>query len=108
MFALSVIATLAGTPLRIAEAARDIGCALAEDHAEGSIEVPDGGVGDDSGVTIEADNVDPSIVLAVVADLPPFRDDPASAFHSGSQSSARFRGIPGSNKRLSKLQRFRC
>jgi hypothetical protein len=48
---LCLILALAGQPLRHAEAASDLARALAHRVADGDvIELPDGGVGDDSGV----------------------------------------------------------
>jgi hypothetical protein len=55
MFLFSLIAALAGTPLRLAEAASDLCSFLAELDGGPEIEVPDGGVGDDSGATLKAD-----------------------------------------------------
>ena len=48
MFVLSLIAAVAGTPLRLAEAAHDMASSVAE-LGGGALEAPDGGVGDDSG-----------------------------------------------------------
>ena len=57
LWLLSLIAVLAGTPLRLAEAAHDLACSLAElDGGEG-VEAPDGGIGDDSGATIKAKTI---------------------------------------------------
>jgi hypothetical protein len=47
---LVLIAALAGTPLRQAEAAADLCRSLTELLQPADIEVPDGGVGDDSGL----------------------------------------------------------
>jgi hypothetical protein len=55
MLLLSLIAVLAGTPLRLAEAADDLARSLMESPLENGIEVIDGGVGDDSGVTIRSE-----------------------------------------------------
>jgi hypothetical protein len=52
MFLLCLIAALAGTPLRQAEAAGDLARSLAELDGGGPVEEIDGGVGDDSGETI--------------------------------------------------------
>lgn len=70
MFLLSLIAALAGTPLRLAEAAHDIACALAESGGDGVIEIPDGGVGDDSDATIKAETTHVPVTSAVVAAVP--------------------------------------
>jgi hypothetical protein len=48
-FLLSLLAALTGTPLRQAEAAADLSRLLA-DSSQADFQVPDGGVGDDSGV----------------------------------------------------------
>ena len=58
MFALSLIAILTATPLRLAEAAEDLARSLAELGNGVNLEEVDGGVGDDSGATIKADVVD--------------------------------------------------
>jgi hypothetical protein len=55
MVLLSLIAALAGTPMRLAEAADDIACSLAELGGGGVVEIPDGGVGDDPEAAIRAD-----------------------------------------------------
>ena len=49
---LSLIAALTGTPLRQAEAAADLSRSLVELLQPADLEMPDGGVGDDSGVAI--------------------------------------------------------
>jgi hypothetical protein len=55
MFMLSLIAALAGTPLRMAEAAHDFARSVAETGCGDVMEEPDGGVGDDSDATIKAE-----------------------------------------------------
>ena len=52
MLLLSLIAAFAGTPLRLAEAAEDLERILTDSGVDGEIETTDGGVGDDSGVTV--------------------------------------------------------
>jgi hypothetical protein len=52
MFLVCLIAALTGSPLRQAEAARDLARSLAELEGGDVIEVVDGGVGDDAGETI--------------------------------------------------------
>ncbi len=47
---MAMIAALTGTPLRQAEAAADFCRSIIESPQPASIEIPDGGVGDDSGV----------------------------------------------------------
>jgi hypothetical protein len=64
-FLLSLIAALAGTPLREAEAASDLACSLAELGDGDHVEEIDGGVGDDSGATITSKVADISVTLAV-------------------------------------------
>jgi hypothetical protein len=49
---LFLVLALAGQPLRHAEAASDLARSLAHLAAGDTIEVPDGGVGDDSGVAV--------------------------------------------------------
>jgi hypothetical protein len=53
MVLLSRIAALAGTPMRLAEAADDIACSLAELGGGGVVEIPNGGVGDDPEAAIK-------------------------------------------------------
>jgi hypothetical protein len=55
MLLLSLIAALAGTPLRMAEAASDLAGSLAELDGRAGLEEIDGGVGDDSDATIRAE-----------------------------------------------------
>ena len=52
MFWLSAIAALFATPLRLAEAAHDLGRAIGELGGGAVVEAPDDGIGDDSGATI--------------------------------------------------------
>jgi hypothetical protein len=47
---MTLIAALSGTPLRQAEAAADFCRSMMESLQTANIEIPDGGVGDDSGV----------------------------------------------------------
>ena len=47
---MTLIAALSGTPLRQAEAADDLCRSLMELFQPASLEMPDGGVGDDSGI----------------------------------------------------------
>jgi hypothetical protein len=62
LFLLSMLAALAGTPLRLAEAAHDIACALPDHDRDSAIEIPDGGVGDDSDATVRADVARPPTI----------------------------------------------
>src|SRR5438045_1551986 len=57
MFLLSLTAVLAGTPLRLLEAADDFARSLAENDQDVNLEQVDGGVGDDSGATIKPEVV---------------------------------------------------
>jgi hypothetical protein len=54
MVLLSLLAALAGTPLREVEAANDLVGTIAELGGDSVIEMTDGGVGDDSDATIRA------------------------------------------------------
>jgi hypothetical protein len=47
---MTLIAALTGTPLRQAEAAADLCRSMLQSPQTANIEIPDGGVGDDSGV----------------------------------------------------------
>jgi hypothetical protein len=70
LFFLCVIAALAGTPLRQAEAAHDFVCALDELDRDVTITEPDGRVGYDSGATIKAEVTLASVVLATADSRP--------------------------------------
>jgi len=110
MFVLSLIAALAGTPLRMAEAADDFACSVAETGGGGVMEVPDGGVGDDSDATIKAETTNApdtntsAIILpgGICPTLPPSwpvlkrREDPPS------------RPVAELPQRLAQLQSFLC
>jgi hypothetical protein len=80
---LTLIAALTGTPLRQAEAASDLSRTLAELFQADRVEATDGGVGDDSGVTIH-DGLQASFTvdLPLSADLlllpPPLGTTPLS------------------------------
>ena len=65
MFWLSVIAALAGTPMRLAEAASDLARSFAEVDDGADVEEIDGGVGDDAGATIKSDKTSVSFGAAV-------------------------------------------
>jgi len=110
LFLLSLIAALSATPMRLAEAAHDFARAVAELSGGAGIEVPDGGVGDDSGATIRAANThapdlaaqaDPSQGTVSPAHTPPCRPlKRAAAVALLSPAS-----LP---RRLAWLQRFLC
>ncbi|WP_165223353.1 hypothetical protein [Aquisphaera insulae] len=73
-FLLSMLAALAGTPLRQAEAASDLARSLAELIQPADIEAPDGGVGDDAGLgTLTASHMQAADTLTVtdLVFLPP-------------------------------------
>jgi len=72
MFLLSLLAALAGTPLRLVEAANDLAFALAElgVDVDSDIEPTDGGIGDDSDATIKSNIAHVSISLAIANVLP--------------------------------------
>jgi hypothetical protein len=110
MFALSLIAALAGTPLRLAEAAYDMAREVAELGVGDGLEVPDGGVGDDSGATIKSDITHAPVTSTCVDNVPA-----AFTFAAGTSRSilerpsartARFAsGVP---RVLAQLQCFLC
>jgi hypothetical protein len=108
MFLLSLIAALAGTPLRQAEAAHDFACWLAGVGGDDTITEPDGRVGDDSGATIKAEITQASVVLAVAGSLPvTFAAAPQQAEHVPAcllQNTTRL--SYGSARRNALLQRF--
>ncbi len=64
MFLLSLIAVLAGTPLRLAEAADDLARSFAEADGGVGLEGVDGGVGDDSDATIKVEKTIAPIAVA--------------------------------------------
>lgn len=70
MVLLSLLVALTGSPLRLAEAADDLARRLAEFVDDAGIEAADGGVGDDSGVTIQSD-IAHAPVAPGLADLAP-------------------------------------
>ena len=67
---LTLIVALTATPLRLAEAADDQSRTLSQLDDEAEIEVIDGGVGDESGESIQTDTGHPSTDLAISAILP--------------------------------------
>src|SRR4051812_8722139 len=84
---LSLIAALAGMPLRQAEAAADLSRSFVELLQPANIEIPDGGVGDDSGdATFSGSNVNfvvdslssaGQLILLPTLIAPPFTPDQA-------------------------------
>ena len=70
MLLFSLIAVLSGTPLRLVEAADDLGRFLAESALEGGLQEIDGGVGDDSGVAIRSVVLQISITSNVLDLMP--------------------------------------
>ena len=108
MFLLSLLAALAGTPLRQAEAAGDLARSLAEVGCGDVLEPADGGVGDDAGDTLKAD--------ASPAPHPPAASDALPAPFTLSTPGPRLVVLPptdcshappaGSPRRHALLQRF--
>jgi hypothetical protein len=95
-----LVLSLAGQPLRQAEAAGDLTRILAHfADADGELEVPDGGVGDDSGVAVmEAEMGHAASAWCVSpGDLwaPPHRLSPSSLTPSSTPGLAAVRGRPG-------------
>jgi hypothetical protein len=110
MFLLSLVAALTGTPLRLAEAAHDIACTLAESGGGDVIKVPDGRVGDDLDVTIKADNtlVFVTILFAVLIVLCFFLVPPTSWRVLQRRADRPPRWIASLSERLSLLECFLC
>jgi hypothetical protein len=112
LFLLCLLAALTGTPLRQAEAANDLARSLAELDDGDLIEEVDGGVGDDSGVTVqEAANdralVDASILRAtdwLIA--PPALDQPLPGVIAGRQGDRAIQLLARSSRRHAWLQCF--
>src|SRR4051794_30474266 len=110
MVLLGLIVVLAGTPLRLSEAASDLARSLEETGDGWNIEEIDGGVGDDSGATIRADvahaqdtteatDVPPAWLGPVLAQpvlIARFTDDPPA------------RSPANSSRRCALLQCFQC
>jgi hypothetical protein len=110
MFVLNLIAALAGTPLRMAEAAHDFACSVAESGVDYVMEVPDGGVGDDSDATIKAEftntpdtNTSASILTGWVC-LPL----PSSGHILDRQADPSLPPVVKLLRRLARLQSFLC
>ena len=110
MFVLSLIAAFAGTPLRLAEAAHDMVCSVADLGGDDSLEMPDGGVGDDSGATIKADTTDASLKSAFSRYVPAAHFITAArSLHSREgQADLPERLASGVPRRLAQLQSFLC
>lgn len=80
---ITMLAALTGTPLRQAEAAADFCRSMFESRETTNIEIPDGGVGDDSGVgtlsgTSAATLVDPFVSAAPIFLMPVLFWSPAT------------------------------
>jgi hypothetical protein len=110
MLLVSLLAAMAATPLRQAEAASDMARGVAEGDEDHSVEPLDGGVGDDSDATIRAD--DPADSVPVARESTHF----AAACFVPESSSLRLVSLvsiqpprsPGpSARRLAILQKFR-
>jgi hypothetical protein len=110
MFVLSLIATLAGAPLRAAEAAHDLAICVADLGDGDSLEVPDGGVGDDSGATITSEvahatlNLAGAHVVAAGSDAATSHDW-NSVEREADRLTLTASGVP---RRLAQLQRYLC
>jgi len=110
-FLLSMLAALTGTPLRQAEAASDLARSFAEMVQDANLELPDGGVGDDSGVgTLTASH---GAAVDVAADLglhfflpPPATTVATSAAEEGLQERVWWPQAPPT-LRFAWLQTFR-
>jgi hypothetical protein len=111
MFVLSLIAVLAGTPLRLAEAADDLARSLAETDNGVNLEQVDGGVGDDSGATIKPDVSSTTLastfeqILLSPVTLPANLLD---GFMCASAPEMPVGGLPHSGHPCARLQRFLC
>jgi hypothetical protein len=111
MFLLSLIACLAGTPLRQAEAAHDLSRSIDELDGGALVEEVDGGVGDDAHVAVKGSVADVPIPdlspsagwpLAIFSPIAVRGPDPIRAAEAGPPPP----DLPG--RRLARLQRFRC
>lgn len=85
MFLLCLIAALAGSPLRQAEAAGDLARSLAELDGGDVIETIDGGVGDDAGESILAAG-GRTCLHPINLDGPSLGDPPSSPILAGANS----------------------
>ena len=93
---LSLLAALAGTPLRLAEAAEDLARSLAELGRGVNLEEIDGGVGDDSGAVIKVEVVHhPTPDLSTPPVAGPF-----------AAPVAIFRPIPSADRPMGAARRF--
>jgi hypothetical protein len=110
MFLLSLIAALAGTPLRMAEAAHDFACSVAETGSSDVMEEPDGGVGDDSNATIKADPTnapDPNTSASILPGCPGLTLPPS--WHVLKElADPPPRPVAKLPQRLARLQSFLC
>ena len=114
MSVLCLIAALAGSPLRQAEAAGDLARSLSELDGGAVIEEIDGGVGDDSGETILSVGrhtcTDPTSHLASIGQVPAFTAiAPAIPRDVDGLPPARPMGLPSAHRarRHAWLQAFR-
>jgi hypothetical protein len=111
MFLMCLIAALSGTPLRQAEAASDLARALAESGRGDDIEVPDGGVGDDSEAAVKAESTEVSGTIDLSVDVLPGCSSPIaptawSLFNR--LDDPRPRSAASLSARLARLQCFLC
>ena len=111
MLVMCLIAALSGTPLRQAEAASDLARALADLDASGDVEVPDGGVGDDSGATIKSENTSASSVMVLCTEVSPGLSSLAGrrSMHQSNPLDHRPpRSCAARSARLARLQSLLC
>jgi hypothetical protein len=110
MVLLSLIAALAGTPMRLAEAADDIACSLAELGGGGVVEIPDGGVGDDPEAAIKTavGHVTASFADADGLSSCPILDPPAPPRLLRTRACLPTRPVASLPRRLALLQCFLC
>ncbi|MDR3639674.1 MAG: hypothetical protein P4L84_38090 [Isosphaeraceae bacterium] len=110
---MCLIAALAGTPLRQAEAADDLASSLAELAGGHVVEMIDGGVGDDSGETVLNNGNDDHASLAALPSataeesfVPPPRAPSLNALGSRIQTDQTHAVPAGFVRRHVWLQRF--
>lgn len=110
MLLLCLIAAVSGAPLRQAEAASDFARSIGEVDT-GVIEIPDGGIGDDSDAAITAGNSSFWHTTVVVSYVPPghLSPTPLAPWFTSSQFQPLPRRFPATRHRcLALLQCFLC
>jgi hypothetical protein len=111
MFLLSMIVVLAGTPLRLAEAAGDLARSMEETDDGWNIDEVDGGVGDDSGATIKADVAHATDVMATADETvasPGWMVAGPGPIARGEDGPPARAAAGSSSRRCALLQCFRC